>query len=161
VWEDAPVNEADVVSKLSSLGYELPTQTAPLAAYVPCVRAGDLLFVSGQVPMVDREIVSPGHLGDDVSVEQGQEAARRAAVQALGVIRGELGTLDRLTRIVQITVYVSSTPSFAAQPNVANGASELLEQVLGEPGKHARAAIGVAALPLGASVEVAVTAQVS
>jgi enamine deaminase RidA (YjgF/YER057c/UK114 family) len=161
VWEDAPVNEVDVVSKLTELGYELPTPTPPLAAYVPCVRAGDLLFVSGQVPMVDGEVVSPGHLGDDVSVEQGREAARRAAVQALAVIRGELGTLDRLSRIVQVTVFISSTPDFAGQPQVANGASELLELVLGEPGRHARAAIGVAALPLGASVEVAVTAQAS
>jgi enamine deaminase RidA (YjgF/YER057c/UK114 family) len=161
VWDDAPVNEADIVSKLSELGYELPRPTPPLAAYVPCVRAGDLLFVSGQVPAVDGDVVSPGHLGDDVSVERGQEAARRAAVQALAVIRGELGTLDRLSRIVHLTVFIASTPEFAGQAQVANGASELLEQVLGEHGRHARAAVGVAALPLGASVEVAVTAQVS
>jgi enamine deaminase RidA (YjgF/YER057c/UK114 family) len=110
---------------------------------------------------VNGEVVSPGHLGDNVSVEQGREAARRAAVQVLAVIRGELGTLERLSRIVQLTVFISSTPDFTGHPQVANGASELLELVLGEPGRHARAAIGVAALPLGASVEVAVTAQVS
>jgi enamine deaminase RidA (YjgF/YER057c/UK114 family) len=161
VCDDAPMNEADVVSKLAGLGYVLPTPTPPLAAYVPCVRTGDLLFVSGQVPMVDGEVVSPGHLGDQVTVEQGQEAARRAAVQALAVIRGEIGTLDRLARIVQLTVFVASTPEFGGQPQVANGASELLQEVLGDPGRHARAAIGMAALPLGASVEVAVIAQVS
>jgi enamine deaminase RidA (YjgF/YER057c/UK114 family) len=155
------VNDADVLGRLSSLGLELPPPPQALAAYMPVVRVGDFLFVSGQVPIVEGAVVHPGRLGDSVIVEEGQEAAARAAIQSLAALRGELGTFDRLARIAQVTVYVASVPEFEQHPQVANGASELLAEVLGEDGRHARAAVGVASLPLGASVEVAVTALVA
>jgi enamine deaminase RidA (YjgF/YER057c/UK114 family) len=103
-------------------------------------------------------VLHPGHLGDDVTVEQGVEAARRAAVQALAALRGALGSFDDVEVIAQLTVFVAATPAFTEHPKVANGASELLADVLGEAGQHARAAVGVASLPLGASVEVAMVA---
>jgi enamine deaminase RidA (YjgF/YER057c/UK114 family) len=154
------MNDATILQRLIELGYELPRPPKALAAYVPVIQAGDLAFVSGQVGMIDGEVVSPGRLGAGVTVEEGQHAARRAAVQALSALRAHLGSLDRLAAIVQLTVYVSSTPEFEQHPQVANGASELLVEACGEEAQHARVAIGVAALPLGAPVEVALTAAV-
>jgi enamine deaminase RidA (YjgF/YER057c/UK114 family) len=119
---------------------------------------GALAFVAGQVPMLDGQVLHPGHLGDDVSVEQGAEAARRAAVQALAALRGALGSFDPIEALAQVSVFVASTSDFTQHPQVANGASELLADVMGEAGQHARAAVGVPSLPLGASVEVVVTA---
>jgi enamine deaminase RidA (YjgF/YER057c/UK114 family) len=152
------MRDAEVLAKLSELGIELPPPPQALAAYVPVRRAGDLVFVAGQVPMADGAVLHPGRLGEAVGIEQAREAARQAAVQALAALRGELGSFDGLAGIVQVTVYVAATPDFDGHPQVANGASELLAEVLGEAGQHARAAVGVASLPLGASVEVAVTA---
>lgn len=152
------MNDADVLRRLSELGIELPPPPQALAAYVPVRRAAGLAFVAGQVPMVDGAVLHPGRLGDDVAVEQGAEAARRAAVQALAALRGDLGSFDAVGSLAQVTVFVAAAPDFTAHPQVANGASELLADVLGEAGQHARAAVGVASLPLGASVEVAVTA---
>jgi enamine deaminase RidA (YjgF/YER057c/UK114 family) len=152
------MNDADVLQRLSELGIELPPPPQALAAYVPVRLVGALAFVAGQVPMVDGEVVHPGHLGDDVSVEQGAEAARRAAVQALSALRGALGSFDRIEALARVTVFVAATADFTQHPAVANGASELLVEVLGDEGKHPRAALGVASLPLGASVEVEVTA---
>ena len=154
------MNDADVLQRLSELGIELPPPPQALAAYVPVRRVGGLAFLAGQVPMVDGQVLHPGHLGDDVTVEQGVEAARRAAVQALAALRGALGSLDDIEVIAQLTVFVAATPAFTEHPKVANGASELLADVLGEAGQHARAAVGVASLPLGASVEVAMVAAV-
>jgi enamine deaminase RidA (YjgF/YER057c/UK114 family) len=154
------MDDASILHRLTELGYELPPPPQALAAYVPVVQSGDLAFVSGQVAMIDGQVVSPGRLGAGVTVEEAQHAARRAAVQALAALRGHLGSLDRLAAIVQLTVYVSSTAQFEQHPQVANGASELLVDACGEAAQHARAAIGVAALPLGASVEVALTARV-
>jgi len=155
------MNDADVLARLSELGLELPTPTVPLAAYVPCVVSGSIAWVAGQVPMVDGQVVHTGRLGDGVSVEEGAAGARRAALQALAVLRDGLGgSFERLVRIVHVTVFVAATSGFTEHPKVANGASELLGAVLGEPGKHARAAIGMASLPLGASIEISVVAEV-
>lgn len=156
------MNDADVLARLAELGHELPTPTVPIAAYVPCVISGGLAFVAGQVAIVDGVVVSPGHLGGEVSVEAGAAAAERAALQALAVLRDALGgSFARLTRIVHVTVFIAATAGFTEQAKVANGASELLAAVLGEPGTHARAAVGMASLPLGASVEISVTAEVA
>jgi enamine deaminase RidA (YjgF/YER057c/UK114 family) len=155
------MNDADILQRIADQGLELPPPTKPVAAYVPVVVSGSLAFVAGQVPIIDGQVLHPGRLGDGVSVEQGVEGGRRAALQALSVLRAELGSFDRLRRIVQVTVYIASTPEFGEHPQVANGASELFVAVLGEEGKHARAAIGMASLPLGGCIEVAVTAEVA
>lgn len=153
------MDDAAVLAKLAELGLELPQPQTPLAAYVPVVVAGSFAFVSGQVPMVDGIVVNPGHLGIEVSVDEGRVAARRAGLQALAVLRASLGgSLERVARIAQVTVYVASSAEFIEHPKVANGASELFAAVMGDAGTHARAAIGVSSLPLGASVELALTA---
>lgn len=155
------MNDDAIFERLEQLGLELPPPPSAVAAYVPCVVHGGLAVVSGQVPNVDGVVLHPGHLGDRVDVDEGAEAARRAALQALSALHHALGgSFARLERIVQVTVYVASVPGFVDHPKVANGASELLVDVLGDRGQHARAAIGMASLPLGASVEVAVTAAV-
>lgn len=155
------MNDDAILERLEQLGLELPPPPVALAAYVPCVVQGDLAYVSGQVPLVDGTVMYPGHLGDRVDAAEGAEAARRAALQALSALRHGLGgSLDRLERIVQVTVYVAAVPDFVDHPKVANGASDLLAEVLGDPGQHARAAVGMASLPLGASVELALTAAV-
>jgi enamine deaminase RidA (YjgF/YER057c/UK114 family) len=160
----AGMNDAEVLQRLSDAGIELPAPPAPVAAYLPVRVSGDTAYVAGQVGLVDGKVLNPGRLGDPrlhLTVEQGQESARRAALQALAALRDALGgSFERLVSILQVTVYVAASPDFVEHPTVANGASELLEQVLGEPGRHARAAIGVASLPLGGCVEVAVTARV-
>jgi len=155
------MDDASVLSRLAELGVELPPPPEALAAYVPVRRVGGLAFVAGQVPMVDGAVLHPGRLGEDVSVEQGAEAARRAALQALAALRGALGTFDPIEAIAQVTVFVAATPGFAEHPQVANGASGFLADVLGGAGQHARAAVGVASLPLGASVEVAMTVSLA
>jgi enamine deaminase RidA (YjgF/YER057c/UK114 family) len=156
------MDDAAVLAKLREMGLELPEPQVPLAAYVPLVIAGSLAFVSGQVPIVDGILLNPGRVGTEVSVDEGQIAARRAGLQALAVLRSGLGgSLERLARIAQVTVYVASPPEFIEHPKVANGASELFAAVMGEAGTHARAAIGVSSLPLGACVEVALTAALT
>jgi enamine deaminase RidA (YjgF/YER057c/UK114 family) len=155
------MSESEILQRLSELGLELPAVTPPVASYVPVTVAGGLAFVAGQVPIVDGRVVAAGHLGEDVTVTEGQQAAARAALQAISALRAELGSLDRVRRIVQVTVYIASTALFLEHPQVANGASELFVGAFGEAGKHARAAVGMASLPLGASVEVAVTAEIS
>lgn len=155
------MNDAEVMQRLSDLGLELPPPPQPVAAYVPVVVSGTLAFVAGQVPTQGGAVLNPGRLGEGVVVEGAQASARRAALQALSALRAALGSFGPLTRIVQVTVYVASTPAFAEHAQVANGASELLIDVLGEPGHHARAAVGVASLPLDSCVEVAVTAEVA
>ena len=127
---------------------------------MPVRLTGYLAFVAGQIAVEDGEVVHPGHLGADVTVEQGQEAARRCALQSLSALKEALGSLDRVRGIVQMTVFVSSAAGFTEQPEVANGASDVLVGIFGEPGKHARAAIGVAELPRGAPVEVTMVAKI-
>jgi enamine deaminase RidA (YjgF/YER057c/UK114 family) len=140
-------------ARLRELGIRLPDVPAPRWSYVPCVRSGNLVFVSGQIATEDGRILHPGKLGATVDVESGREAARGCAIAALAVVRGEVGSLDRIVRAVKSTVYVASAPGFGEQPSVANGASDLLRDVFGDAGIGARAAVGVAELPLGASVE--------
>ncbi len=140
-------------SRIAELGVTLPDVAKPRWAYVPCVRTGNLIFVSGQIATENGRILHPGKLGRDVDVPSGMEAARGCAISALAIVRAELGSLDLVRRVVKITVYVASAEGFGDQPTVANGASDFLREVFGEAGLGARAAIGVAELPLGAAVE--------
>jgi enamine deaminase RidA (YjgF/YER057c/UK114 family) len=156
------MRDGDILRRLSELGLELPSPPDPVASYVPVTRAGSLAFVAGQIATIEGQLLHPGRLGHDVSVEMGQKAATRAALQALAALRDHLGgSLDRLVRLLQVTVFVAADPEFVEHPKVANGASETLIAVLGPEGRHARAAVGVASLPLGASVEITITAEVS
>ena len=143
----------DVDARLKELGLSLPQAPKPLASYVPVVVSGNLAFVSGQIARREGQVVFPGRLGETVTVEQGHAAARECALAALAALQ-EAGLLDRISRAVKVNGYVACAPTFKDQPKVVNGASDLLAQVFGDAGKHARAAVGVAALPLGASVEV-------
>jgi enamine deaminase RidA (YjgF/YER057c/UK114 family) len=155
------VNDADILKRLEDRGLRLPEPTAPVASYVPATQSGSIVFVAGQVPIEDGQVVHPGKLGATVSIEMGQEAAARGALQALSVLREHLGeSLEALTRILQLNVFVAADPEFVEHASVANGASDLLIEVLGEQGRHARVTVGVVSLPLGSSVEVAMTAEV-
>jgi enamine deaminase RidA (YjgF/YER057c/UK114 family) len=149
----------DPEARLAELGIELPPAPTPMAAYVPTVRAGDLVFVAGQGPMQDGRLMCTGKVGADVTVEQAAEAARVTCLNGLAAIRAELGSLNNVERFVQLRVYVASAPGFNEQPTVGNGASELLEQVFGEAGRHARAAVGVSELPFNISVEIEFVVQ--
>ena len=142
-----------VHAKLAELGLSLPKAAAPVAAYVPTVEAGGLLHVSGQLPFRDGKVVT-GRLGDGVSIEDGQAAAELCALMILAQVDAALGGFQRVARIVKLGVFVNSTADFTDQPKVGNGASELMVALFGDAGRHARAAVGVAALPLGAAVEV-------
>jgi enamine deaminase RidA (YjgF/YER057c/UK114 family) len=140
--------------RLQELGISLPAPAAPVAAYVPCVRSGSLVYVSGQVPLVDGKPSHLGHLGDDVDLEAGRAAAHTCAVNVLAALKAELGELSRVRRVVKVTGFVAAAPGFTDIPKVVNAASELFGEVFGDAGRHARAAVGVAALPLGVPVEV-------
>ncbi|MET8984055.1 RidA family protein [Nonomuraea wenchangensis] len=146
--------------KLTELGLTLPEVVKPVAAYVPAVRTGNLVYTSGQVPIVDGKPAGTGKLGAEVSLEQGYEMARICALNALAALKAEVGDLSKIVRVVKVVVFVASEPSFTDQPKVGNGASDLLGEVLGEAGKHARSAVGVAALPLNVPVEVELIAEV-
>lgn len=149
-----------VEDRLAALGVELPPAPVPVASYVPVRVSGDHAFVSGQIAMTDGDLLHPGHLGSEIAIEQGREAARRCALQALSALREALGSLDRVREVVQLSVFVASAPGFTDQPKVANGASDLLVELFGDAGRHARAAVGVSELPLGAPVEVAMTVRI-
>jgi enamine deaminase RidA (YjgF/YER057c/UK114 family) len=142
-----------IADRLAELGIELPQAAAPVAAYVPVVVAGNLAHVSGQLPFVGGRLVT-GRLGEDVSLEQGAAAARACGLMILAQLQAALGSLDKVERIVKLGAFVNSSGDFTDQPKVANGASELMAEVFGEAGKHARSAVGVPVLPLGAAVEV-------
>jgi len=150
----------DAERRLQELGIELPPVARPVASYVPVVITGSLAFVAGQVPLADGRPTLTGKLGSDVSIEEAVAAARRCALQAVAALRAELGSLDRVRRIVRVGVFVASAAGFTDQPKVANGASDALAEVFGDDGRHARAAVGVAELPLGVPVEVEVLAEV-
>jgi len=143
----------NINNRLAELGIALPEPAAPVAAYVPTVLAGGLLHVSGQLPFDDGALMT-GRLGEDRDVEFGARAARACGVMLLAQINKALGSLDRVERIVKLGVFVSSAANFTDQPKVANGASDLMIQVFGEAGAHARSAVGVPVLPLGAAVEI-------
>ena len=149
-----------IEDKLRQMGLELPEPPKPVAAYVPCVRAGNLLFVSGQVPREKGVLRFSGHVGGNLSVEEGQQAARLCALNALSVVKGELGNLDRVRRIVKLTGFVASAAGFTDQPKVVDGASTLLAELFGEKGQHARAAVGANELPLGSAVEIEMIVEV-
>jgi enamine deaminase RidA (YjgF/YER057c/UK114 family) len=146
--------------KLAELGLELPAVTAPVAAYLPAVRSGNHVYVSGQVPIADGQLLATGKVGAEVSPERAKELAQRCALNALGNIDALVG-LDQVVRVVKVVGFVASAEGFTGQPSVINGASELFGAVFGEAGRHARSAVGVAELPLGAPVEVEVIVEVS
>jgi enamine deaminase RidA (YjgF/YER057c/UK114 family) len=146
-------HSASPEARLRDLGLTLPQAAPPVAAYVPVVVTGNLAHVSGQLPFLSGELVT-GRLGEDVTLEQGAAAARACGLMILAQLRAALGSLDRIERIVKLGAFVSSTAGFTDQPKVANGASELMVEVFDEAGRHARSAVGVPVLPLGAAVEV-------
>ena len=152
-----------VEGRLADLGHRVPEVAAPVAAYVPAVQHGDLVFTSGQVPFVDGRLELTGKVGDGPGLVDAEDAMRLAgvcALNAIAAIRSVVGDLDRVTRVVKVVGYVASDPGFTGQPGVVNGASELLGHAFGEAGVHARSAVGVAALPLDAPVEVEVVVAV-
>jgi len=143
-----------IAARLTGLGIRLPEPAAPIAAYVPAVEINGFLYISGQLPFREDGSLITGRLGEDYDVAHGQEAAERCGVMLLAQLQQALGALDRVQRIVKLGVFVASDPHFTDQPRVANGASELMEKVFGEAGRHARSAVGVPCLPRGAAVEV-------
>lgn len=148
------------MSKLAELGVALPAVVPPLAAYVPAVRCGSLVYTAGQLPMVDGRLPVTGKVGGEVTAEEAQPLARICALNGLAAIHALVG-LDAVVRVIKVVGYVASTPDFTGQPAVINGASEFLGEVFGEAGAHARSAVGVAALPLDAPVEVELIVEVS
>jgi enamine deaminase RidA (YjgF/YER057c/UK114 family) len=146
--------------RLEELGLAVPEVAAPVAAYVPAVRSGDHVFTSGQLPLRDGSLVTTGKVGAEVSLEDAVECAEQCALNAIAAVRAEVGELSAVKRVVKVVAFVASAPDFTAQPKVANGASELLGKVFGDAGVHARSAVGVAALPLDAPVEVEITVEV-
>ena len=143
-----------IEGRLKSLGVELPAAAAPAANYLPYARSGKLLFPAGQLPMKDGKLAVKGLLGRDLDVEAGKEAAKLCAINVLAQVKAELKDLEKIVGLVKITVYVASAPGFTEQHLVANGASDFFVEALGGRGKHARVAVGVAALPLDAAVEI-------
>lgn len=139
--------------KLQEMGIDLPEAPEPVAEYVPAVRTGNLVFVSGQLPVRDGDLLHEGKVGSDLTVEEAKEAAELAAVNALAIVRAELGSLDRVRRVVRMVAHVNSADGFTEQHLVANGASELLGELFGKRGRHSRLALGAPELPLDAAVE--------
>jgi len=147
--------------KLAELGLKLPEVPQPVAAYVPVVRTGNLVYTSGQLPLRDGTLIATGKNGDTVNAEVGVECAQQCALNAVAAVKAEIGDLANVKRIVKVVAFVASTPGFTGQPQVANGASELLGQLFGDAGKHARSAVGVPVLPLDAPVEVELLVEVA
>jgi enamine deaminase RidA (YjgF/YER057c/UK114 family) len=146
--------------QLANIGIILPVPPTPVATYIPAVLAGELLFLSGVIPFREGTLAFQGKLGRELTLEQGTQAARLCLINALAIIKQELGTLDRVRRIVRLSGHVASAEGFTQQPLVLNGASDLLVEVFGEAGRHARVALGAAELPLGAPVEIELVVQV-
>lgn len=143
-----------VEEKLKELGLVIPQTPAPLAAYIPAVQTGKFVFTSGQVPILDGKIKFAGKVGRDLNEQEGQQAAELCALNCLSAIKSAAGDLDNIERIIKLVVFVNSDENFTAQPKVANGASELMIEIFGEKGKHARSAVGVNQLPMNAAVEI-------
>ena len=150
----------DAYARLAELGLTLPPVVPPVAAYVPAVQSGNYVYVSGQLPMVDGKLPLTGKVGADVTPDQAKDLARTAALNAIAAVRAEIGELGRVRRVVKVVGYVASAPDFTGQPGVINGASELIGEVFGDAGRHARSAVGVAVLPLDAPVEVELVVEV-
>ncbi|MEP6480457.1 MAG: RidA family protein [Rhodoglobus sp.] len=140
--------------RLAELGVAVPASSKPLAAYIPAVASGNLVFTSGQLPMVDGALAVTGKVGAEVDAETAKQLARTCVLNGLAAARSAIGSLDRITRVVKVVGFVASAPSFTGQPGVINGASELLAEIFGDAGTHARSAVGVAVLPLDAPVEI-------
>jgi enamine deaminase RidA (YjgF/YER057c/UK114 family) len=149
-----------VEDRIISLGLVLPEVPAPLAAYIPAKKTGQVIFTAGQLPLLKGELICKGLLGQDVDIEQAYQAARICTLNALAAIKGLVKDLDQIVQVVRVVGYVASTSTFTQQPAIVNGASELLLEIFGEVGKHARSALGVASLPLNASVEIELTVEV-
>lgn len=151
---------SQVEARLRELGHELPPTPKPVASYVAAMRTGNLVFTAGQLPRADGKLVAEGKVGSDVNEEAATGAARICALNALAAIKSVVGDLDKVTRVVKVVVFVSSAPDFTGQPQVANGASEFLQEVFGSKGQHARSAVGAASLPQNAAVEVELIVEV-
>ena len=158
--EESELPEGSPEAKLAAIGLTLPKVTRPLAAYVPAVRTGAYVYTSGQLPMVDGALQMTGKVGAEVSVAEAAALARICALNALAAVASVSGGLSAVIRVVKVTGFVASAPDFTQQAQVINGASELLLEVFGDAGRHARSAVGVAELPLGAPVEVELIAEV-
>lgn len=154
------LNMGKIEERLTELGLSIPEAPKPVAAYIPAKKTGNVIFTAGQLPMVNGELISKGLLGQDVEIEQAYKAARICTLNALAAIKGLIGDLDQIQQIVRVVGYVASVPTFTQQPAVVNGASELLLEIFGENGKHARSAVGMAVLPMNASVEIELTVEV-
>ena len=149
-----------IEDKLRQMGLELPEPPKPVASYVPCVRTGNLVFVSGQIAREKGVLRFSGHVGGNLTLEEGKQAARLCALNALSAVKQEVGSLDRIRRIVKLTGFVASAAGFTDQPKVVDGASVFLAELFGERGQHARAAVGVNELPLGSAVELEMIVEV-
>ena len=151
-----------IEDKLAEMGVTIPDPKPALGSYVPAVQTGSLVFVSGNLPIqADGSMLNSGKLGEDVSVEEGYAAAKQCAINCLSAAKGIIGDLNNVKQVVKLRVLVNSSPDFTDQPAVANGASDLIVELFGESGKHARAAVGVASLPLGVSVEVELVLEIN
>ncbi|MFG2285009.1 RidA family protein [Streptomyces sp. NPDC048595] len=150
-----------VEEKIAELGLKLPEVVPPLATYQPAVRSGSYVFTSGQLPMVDGALPATGKVGAEVSPEQAKELAATCALNALAAVKSVIGDLDKIQRVVKVVGFVASAPEFTGQPGVLNGASELLGEILGDKGVHARSAVGVAVLPIDAPVEVEIQVEIA
>ncbi|MEI7812983.1 MAG: RidA family protein [Ignavibacteria bacterium] len=148
-----------IEEKIKELGYELPAAPKPLAAYIPALIEGSLVYTAGQLPFAGGELKYQGKVGFDISEEEGQKAAEICALNCLSVIKSVAGSLDAIERIIKVTVFINSADGFTAQPKVANGASEFFVKVFGEAGRHVRSAVGVNELPVNAAVEVEIIAK--
>jgi enamine deaminase RidA (YjgF/YER057c/UK114 family) len=154
------VNKVSVESKLKEMGLELPAAPKPVAAYVPAVKVDGYVYTAGQIPFVNGELVFKGKVGKDLDENKAYEAAKTCVLNCLSVIKAQIGSLDNIQQVVKVTGFVSSAPGFNGQPKVINGASELLGQLFGDKGAHARSAVGVNELPLDAACEVEMIVKV-
>jgi enamine deaminase RidA (YjgF/YER057c/UK114 family) len=143
-----------IEERIKELGYQLPETPKPVAAYVPALLVDNLVFTAGQIPLFNGEVKFKGKLGKDIMIDEGRKAAETCALNCLAAVKGVIRDLDKIEQIIKLTVFVNSTESFTSQPQVANGASELIEKIFGEKGKHVRSAVGVNELPLDAAVEI-------
>ncbi|WP_217201649.1 RidA family protein [Streptomyces buecherae] len=150
-----------VERRIAELGLTLPEVAAPLAAYVPAVRTGSYVYTAGQLPLVEGKLSVTGKVGAEVTAEEAKQQARICALNALAAVKSQVGDLDRVVRVVKVVGFVASATDFTGQPGVLNGASELLHEVLGDAGVHARSAVGVSVLPLDAPVEVEIQVEVA
>ena len=149
-----------IEDKIKELGYVLPEAPKPLAAYIPALKTGNYVYTSGQVPIQKGELKFAGKIGKDLTLEEGQKAAELCVLNALSAIKGIVGDLKKIERIIKVTVFVNSTNGFTDQPKVANGASEFLGKIFGEKGKHVRSAVGVSELPVNSAVELEMVVEV-